>query len=430
MKLIRIQEKVVTKNHIHFHIIPTKKFKTVNIVMKCKAPLARNTITKRALLPFILQKGTEHYPSEKKLMLRLDELYGASLYIEGAKKGDNHIITFRLEVANERYLPNKTPVLDEALSLLKEIIFSPRLENDRFIEQVVEREKLTLMNKINAVFDDKLTYANKRLIEEMCQNERYQIHKDGYKEDLPGINGENLYEYYEQMLQEDRMDLYVLGDVEVKNIENLLVQTFRRDVHRTESTLISEDEPTITEIKEIKEYQPVQQAKLHIGYRTNSTYKDDDYFALQVFNGIFGGFPSSKLFVNVREKHSLAYYAASRIESHKGLLIVYSGIAPTDEEKAREIIDLQFEAMKKGDFTEEQVEETKGLIISELKETLDHSYGLPELLYQQVIGERQLSPQQYIEQLNVVTKQDIVEIANKITPDTVYILTNDGSDLK
>lgn len=428
MKLIDLQEKVVTKNNIHFHIIPTKKFKTVNFVMKCKAPLDRSTITKRALLPFILQKGTKSYPSEKKLMNRLDELYGASLYIEGAKKGNNHIISFRLEVANENYLPTETPILQQAISLFQEIIFSPRIENSRFIETVVEREKQTLENKIKAIFDNKLVYANNRLIEEMCNNERFQIHKDGYIEDLPKINGQNLFEYYQQLLKEDRMDLYVLGDFDIKNMENLLIDSFSRESEQPELTNTVNETPIITELKEVKETQPVQQAKLHIGYRTNCTYKDDDYFALQVFNGIFGGFPSSKLFVNVREKHSLAYYAASRIESHKGLLIVYSGIAPEDEKKAREIIDLQLEAMKKGDFTEEQVNSTKELIISELKETLDSSYGIPELLYQQVIGEKEVPPHQYMERINKVTKEDVVKIANKITPDTVFLLTNDGSE--
>ena len=271
-------------------------------------------------------------------MNRLDELYGASLYIEGAKKGNNHIISFRLEVANENYLPTETPILQQAISLFQEIIFSPRIENSRFIETVVEREKQTLENKIKAIFDNKLVYANNRLIEEMCNNERFQIHKDGYIEDLPKINGQNLFEYYQQLLKEDRMDLYVLGDFDIKNMENLLIDSFSRESEQPELTNTVNETPTITELKEVKETQPVQQAKLHIGYRTNCTYKDDDYFALQVFNGIFGGFPSSKLFVNVREKHSLAYYAASRIESHKGLLIVYSGIAPEDEKKALKLL--------------------------------------------------------------------------------------------
>src|SRR5699024_2103389 len=132
----------------------------------------------------------------------------------------------------------------------------------------------------------------------------------------------------------------------------------------------------------------LNQAKLHIGYRTNITYDDSDYAALHVFNGLFGGFPSSKLFINVREKESLAYYAASRRESHKGLLIVFSGIESSDIEKTRDIIVLQMDNMKKGQFTDKEITDVKELIISDLKETLDHSQGIVELLYQQVVGQQ------------------------------------------
>lgn len=425
--LFAIEEHVITKNNVHFHFIPTKKFKTIHFVLKCKAPLERETITKRALLPFVLQKGTENYRTEKELMTRLDELYGATLSIDGAKKGNYHIISFRLEIANDQYLPNQSNLLNDALALYKEIIFHPRIENDQFQASVVEREKLTLQNKINSIYDDKLSYANVRLIEEMCENERFRIHKDGYVEDLPTINGENLYEYYKELLQTDRLDLYVVGDFEQKAMEEVLMQSIRRDTARTSDETIEENVEN-KEMKEVEETQPIQQAKLHIGYRTNCTYKDADYFALQVFNGIFGGFPSSKLFANVREKHSLAYYAASRIESHKGLLLVYSGIEPTDYKKAREIIELQMKAMKNGDFTREQVEETKELIISELKEMLDNIYGIPELLYQQVVGQKTISPKTFMEEIKRVTKEDVVQLAQKITADTVFLLTSDGGE--
>ena len=180
------------------------------------------------------------------------------------------------------------------------------------------------------------------------------------------------------------------------------------------------------EPKEVIEKQNVQQAKLHIGYRTYVSFKDDDYFALQVFNGIFGGFPNSKLFINVREKNSLAYYAASRMESHKGLLFVFSGIAPEDFEKARDIIREQLVAMKNGDFTEENLQETKDLIINQIKETIDNSQGMIEILYQQVVGEKEMTLGELLNGINAVTKEQVMKVADKIEEDTVYLLTNEG----
>lgn len=428
--MIEISEKSVNKGGMTFHFIPNKKFKTVNIVMKCKSPLDRSTITKRALLPFVLEQGTKNYPTEKKLMLKLDELYGAVLTLAGMKKGNEHILHFQLEIANQRFIENESTIMEEALQLFHEIIFEPNKEQTGFKENIVTREKATLKSKIESIYDDKVSFANQRLIDHMCSGEKYSIHTHGYEEDLDAINGENLSAYYDSVLATDEMDLYVLGDIDVAAMEEQVTSVFSRTQQEVSGQTAEEEFEKRSDVQEIIETQPIQQAKLHLGYRTNSTYQDEDYIALQVFNGLYGGFPNSKLFLNVREKHSLAYYAASRIESHKGLLLVFSGIEPTDFKKAQTIIDEQFAVMQAGDFTEQEVEEIKSLIISELKETLDSPYGIIELLYQQVVGNKTLTPEDFIEKIKQVTKAEVEAVAQKVELDTVYLLTNEAGGEK
>src|SRR5690625_3784889 len=199
-----INENLTEKNNISFHTIPTEKFKTINIVVKFKALLNRKTITMRALLPYILQQGTTKYPSRHQLMLKLDELYGAILSIDVAKKGNYHIISFRLEIANEKFIKNEsTTFINEAIELLKDIIYHPRLDGNEFPERIVEREKITLRNKICSIYDDKMAYANMRLIDEMCDNELFQIHTNGYEEDLATLDSAELYSYYCSILEKD-----------------------------------------------------------------------------------------------------------------------------------------------------------------------------------------------------------------------------------
>src|SRR5699024_11859230 len=169
-----------------------------------------------------------------------------------------------------------------------------------------------------------------------------------------------------------------------------------------------------TETQRIVESTAIQQAKLHIGYRTNILYKDDQYAALQVFNGLFGAFPNSKLFLNVREKHSLAYYIASRIESHIGLLMVYGGVETSEYENTYTIIAQQLEEIRQGNFTETELTGVQELIVSNVKETLDHPGGTIELLYQQVLGKKQLTPQLFIKQIEQVTKEAVIKVANEI----------------
>jgi len=420
-----IQEKVQLENGLNLHFIQSDKYKTITLVAKLRAPLERETITKRALLPYILKQGTKSHPTRSELQLKLDDLYGAVLSCNGSKKGENHIITIRLEVANEKFIPQESSIINQAIRLFSEILFYPNTTDSGFAEVVFEREKSTLKQKINAVQDDKMSYANMRLIDEMCEGEAYQLHVHGYEEDLNKISNKDLYQYYKEMLEQDELDIYVLGDFDEETVKNALLNEMSRD-HQHSHNYITNQEKTIEKPQEVVEKQNIQQAKLHIGYRTNVTYKDDDYYALQVFNGLFGAFPSSKLFINVREKNSLAYYASSRMESHKGLLFVFSGIAPADFEKARDIIRVQVSAMKDGDFTEEELNETKDLINNQLKETMDHPQGLIEMLYQQVIGNKKMTPTQLMEGIRGVRKEDVIQVATKLEEDTIYLLTNEG----
>lgn len=421
-----IAEQITNENGIHLHIVPNKKFKTITIAAKFKAPLARDIITMRALIPYVLQQGTKTYPNSSLLQKKLDDLYGAVLSIDGAKKGNNHIITVRMEIANQKFIQDESSLFEEAIALFQEIIFEPNVQAGAFDEKIVAREKETLKQRIHAIMDDKMSYANMRLIDEMCQDEAYRLHVHGYVEDMDSVTAANLYTYYEELLDKNRMDVYVLGDFDSEKAKEKMKIIFAR---KKSLNLSVTDERSMVKgaVRTVVEEQDIQQAKLHLGYRTNTIYKDDDYAALHVFNGIFGGFPSSKLFVNVREKNSLAYYASSRIESHKGLMLVFSGIAPEDYEKAREIIELQLDAMKRGDFTNEEVEETKDLIINQLLETMDNPTGLIELLYQQVVGEKMLPPEQLIAGIKQVGKEEVARIAGKVVEDTVFLLTRKGA---
>jgi predicted Zn-dependent peptidase len=426
--MVTIKEEVKKQDGITLHLIPNEKFKTVNIVVKFKATLSRETITKRALLPYVLQQGPSKYPSRKELQMALDDLYGAVLSVDGGKKGDHHILSFRLEVANEKFIPNETNIVEDAVKLLNEVIFNPNVKDQAFESSIFSRERETLRQKIKSVIDDKMKYANMRLIDEMCEGELYQLHVHGYEEDLDKITPEDLYSYYTSLLQEDQIDVYVLGDFDPNKMEDIILSTIKQESNGTSRrSEITEDKQTKREEpKEVVDKQHVQQAKLHIGYRTNITFQDPDYPALQVFNGILGAFPNSKLFINVREKNSLAYYASSRIESHKGLLLVFSGIAPENYQKAKDIMEEQMKAMKDGDISEEDLAETKELIVNQLLETLDHPQGIIEMLYQQVIGEKDLTPAELIEQIKKVTIDEVVQVGKKIDEDTVYLLTSEG----
>ncbi|SDB89208.1 Predicted Zn-dependent peptidase [Pelagirhabdus alkalitolerans] len=421
-----LNEKVIEKQGYTLHIIDSKKFKTVQIVGKFASPLNRENITMRALLPFVIQQGNNKYPTAHEFRKALDDLYGAKFSIDGSKKGETHILTARMNVPNPTYLKTDEPIVENAIEFFKEALYNPKADKNGFDPAIVSREKDTLKQKIDSIIDNKMHYANIRMIDEMCQDEPYSLHVHGYPEDFEWIDGKTLFDYYQSIEKNDTFDLYVLGDFSSIDIEAIVGDRFSRDTNQSVQTSEHIEAVKNPEVKEVIETQDVQQGKLHLGFRTHTHLNDHDYPALQVFNAIFGGFPSSKLFINVREKNSLAYYAASRFESHKGLLFVFSGIAPSDYDQAKSIILEQLESMRQADFTEQDVTEAKQMIINQFKETLDDPYGPIEVLYNQKIGGMERTVDQFIESIQSVDRQAIQEIAKKIELNITYFLTSEG----
>ncbi|PJY98601.1 peptidase M16 [Bacillus vallismortis] len=403
------------------HIVKTEKFKTVSLIFKMLAPLTKEQVTKRALLPHVLLRGTKNHPKTAELRSYLDELYGTSVSADLSKKGERHVITFRLEIPNEKYLKDQTPLLEKGLKLLAEIVFSPALEGGTFQSQYVTQEKRTLKQRIQAVYDDKMRYSNLRLIQEMCKNEPYALHVNGEIEDVEAITADQLYETYKSAIQQDQLDLYVVGDVDSNQVQASIDKNFQTE-ERGLGAMGNNHAEQSAQPKEVIDEEDVKQGKLNIGYRTSITYTDRDYPALQVFNGLFGGFSHSKLFINVREKASLAYYAASRIESFKGLLMVMSGIEVENYEQAVSIIAEQFQAMKNGDFSEQDIAQTKAVIRNQVLETIDTAYGLSEFLYQQAAAQVDVPIEDFLANIDQVTKEDIMKAGEKIQLDTTYFL--------
>jgi predicted Zn-dependent peptidase len=304
---------------------------------------------------------------------------------------------------------------------LAEVLLHPNAENGQFDPATVDKEKRVLKQRLQAVYDDKMRYANMRLIEAMCKDEPYALQANGIKEEVDHITPQSLYAYYQKAVQEDELDLYVTGDVDEDQLVSFCkTLTFGNRAPRMASPHTLKK---VVEIQKIKEAQDIKQAKLNIGYRTNIVFGDDDYFALQMFNGIFGGFSHSKLFINVREKASLCYYVASQIESHKGLMMVMSGIETDNYDQAVSIIEKQLEAMKNGDFSEEEMAQTKAVIRNQLLETTDTSRGMVEILYHNVISKQNIGVGDWLHEIEAIEKGQILKVAAKIEPDTIYFLS-------
>ncbi|MCB5235430.1 MULTISPECIES: EF-P 5-aminopentanol modification-associated protein YfmF [Niallia] len=415
-------EKITKYSGFQLHTVKTEKFKTNTIVVKWRTPITKENATHRALLPYVMQNSTKKYPSTAKLRSYVEELYGATFFIDLAKKGEYHIVSFSLEIANEKFLSDPTPLLKKGLEFLAEVIFQPNVSENGFDQNVIENEKRALKQRIQSIYDDKMRYSNQRVIDVMCEDEPYALSVYGEKDEVDSITPQSLYSYYKKALTEDQIDLYMVGDIQEEEVDAYIEELFPFK-ERTVKSIDRRTPHEAREVKEVREVQDIKQGKLNMGFRTNVVYGDPEYFALQVLNGIYGGFSHSKLFINVREKESLAYYAASRLESHKGLLLVMSGIDNQNYDKAVKIIKEQMELMKKGEFSDQEIMQTKAVIHNQMLETLDTSRGMIELFYHNGVSDKYVEMGEWLHIMSKVSREEIIEAAKKIELDTIYFLT-------
>ncbi|WP_340028589.1 pitrilysin family protein [Paenibacillus sp. FSL H7-0940] len=423
MKDIHISSNEI--NGLQLHLYNTDKFKTMSIMLTMKASLQEGLTTARALIPHILNGGSIKYPNRKLIQQKLDGMYGATLFLDVQKKGEDHIVFFRMEIPADKFLDDSASLLKSSLDLLHEIVYSPLLEDGVFHSLIVEQEKRSLKQRIASMYNEKMLYAHVRLIEEMFKGEPYQFPAFGREEDIDSLNAVSLYQVYEDLLQNDRFDLFIVGSFN-ENETKLMVQDVFSEKHNIKPIKWnSTDKINVNSVNFIQDKMDVKQGTLLLGYRIFSTIQDEEYEATRVANAIFGRFPSSKLFINIREKESLAYYAHSQIESNKGLLLVMAGIDFDHYYRALEIIREQEYAMKKGDFTEAEVEQGKAMLINQLLEAHDSPLGIMDIVIQSVESGLSNEINDQITRISMVSKSDVIYAANKWELDTVYFLNRE-----
>jgi len=415
------------KKGINLHIIKTNKFKTNLLAVFLSTPLEKEKVTYNALIPAVLRRGSMKMPTQEEISIALEEMYGASFDCGIDKIGDDQVLKFYLETINNEFLPEKEDNLNEAINILLEVIFNPLINNNEFNKEYIESEIKNLKQVIEGRKDSKATYASERCIEEMYKNMPYSLYKYGDLSDLDKINSINLYEQYMNLLNNCKIDIFVSGDIEedikdkIINNENIQKLNERKPVYVINNKDSRKKEEK--EEQEVSESMDINQGKLIIGLDILEENDMDKYIAL-VYNAILGGIPTSKMFQNVREKNSLAYTASSSFIRQKANIFIKCGIDIENYEKALEIIKEQLEDMKKSKFTDKNIEEAKTNIISTINFIPEEQDTELMYYFSQELSGYEMGYEEYINKINSITRDDIIDLANRIQVNTIYFLTN------
>lgn len=388
------------------------KFKTDEIAVFITLPLKKETITMNALLPAVLRRGTKNYKNQLEIGKQLEEMYGAFFNCGIDKTGDYCILKFYIETLSNKYTPDKENLSQKAMDLITEIIFNPLTENDGFNKEYVEQEKDNLRKKIESRKDNKEIYAFNRCIEEMFKNDPYGIYKNGYIEELDKINEKSLFDYYKNMIENCRIDVMINGkDANEINVS----KEDKKDILEVNKT--SEIKQT-NDVNIVNEKADVTQGKLIIGMNTPVENK----FAVSMYNAILGGGANSKLFQNVREKASLAYSTGSKYIRRKDAIVIVTGIELQNYDKTLKIIKQQIEDMKSGNISDDEFDKAKQLIVASLNMIKESQEDTITFYFDQSLFEENLPLDEYIRNIEEVSKQQVIDIAQKVSINTIYYL--------
>lgn len=418
------------KQGINLYYMPKTQFKTNYISINIHNELNGETASLCALLSDVLSRGSEKYPTETAVSEYMQNLYGTSFKTDIKRKGTDQILSLSASTVNDNFLPDGEGVFDKVLEFLFDTLLNPLVSDGAFSNVYVNQEKINLINDIEAMINDKRTYSVWRLTELMFENNPYSVYELGSKEQVEKITPESLYNFYCDMLNTSPIDIFIVGDVDISKALSYCEMRLKDVTPQNHSYPICEIYSKNLYEKEVTERFGVTQAKLCMGYKTSIACNSDDYYKLMVANGILGGGAHSKLFNEVREKLSLAYYAGSRLGRYNGTLIISAGIEDKNKDLAVNEIKTQVELLKQGKFTDEEFDATIKNITSSIKVLGDSVGYLCDYYLGNAITNTIISPEEYVEKIEKVTHEDVVKVAKKLELEMIYFLTGKESEEK
>lgn len=411
----------ILTDRIVFNTINVSKFKTTRISLFAYVPMKKETAYLNNLVSKVLTRSCEKYPDFTLLSKKLSSLYGASLDSTVSKVGDRQVIAFHIVGLDDRYTFDKEVLSKELATLLCNIIFMPKIIDGVFDIAEVEQVKREALETIDSEFNEKRIYAFQQAIHSMCKDEAFGLPRLGTKEQVESATSESIYNAWQELLKKAKFEVFYTGDSDSQFAKEIFIEQFKQiecEKVLLDNTIVRK----ASNVSEVSEHMELAQSKMILGFRTDCAEPNDNTYVTKLMCAILGGTAHSKLFNNVREKLSLCYYCMSKYIPQKGIMLVESGVEKDNIEKAKEAILNEIEDIKKGNVTDFEIDSTKLSITNAFRESTDLSSGVEGWYSAQVFNSEIYDVEQACKIINKITKDEIVEAANKLTLDTIYTL--------
>lgn len=400
-------------NAYNLHIINTDKFKTVTVDVSFRRKIKKEEITIRNLLKELMVNSSFNYPTERSLIIQTERLYDLKLLSSSYRIGTYSILSFKTRFLNEKY--TEEGMNEESIKFLLDLIFKPNLDND------VDKCKKKIEKGILSLSDNKIKYSLFKLLE-TTENMPYSYNVYGYKEDLDKITNEDIKKYYDSVITDDIVDVFVVGEVDENKIKQIFKEYFKVSTfHKSELSLLVSELPRNRRINQFREFDNVNQTQLTMLCSLNGLTDNERKYVLPVYNELLGGSSNSILFDTVREKNSYAYYVNALVKPYDNILMIYSGVEKGNDKAVVKLIEKSLSEISKGKFDVDKLESSKKTLISAIEGSLDNPISIINNYYAKVLVDS-LDVDEKIEKIKKVSIDDIIRVSKKVSVHTLFLL--------
>lgn len=414
--------KIYEFDNYRIHTIKTDKFKNCSIEVIFSNKIDKNKITENNVICDLLMYSSKKYKTKREISMELENLY--SSYVRGvvSRLGNSVLTSFITDFLDPKYCDEGT--LEEVIKFSSELLLNPNIQDGKFDERSFNIVTNRIKADIESMKENATKYAFRRSLMNMDDNSVTSYHMVGYMDDFEHITTSSMVDTYKELLTR-KCDIYVVGNLDMDNVVELIRNYYTfGSTNRDNINLYVDNKLTDSPIDIVENGKYEQSTYIMINNLDGLTKRERDY-VIHLYNFILGGGGlTSKLYRYLREENSLCYIVSSMYQKFDQLLMVYAGINKKDKDKAISLTNKAILEMKNGEFSDDDLENAKKNLVSSIKMSEDTLGGIINNYLFRDIDNTDLYDKK-IEELNSVTKEEIVKLANKIKLNTVYLLAGE-----
>ena len=408
--------------------VRTDRFKTSALCAALLSQLDREHAYMDSLLPSVLRRGTVRCPDMASITRRLEELYGAGAIPLSMRVGEVRVTGFYSVFPDGRFVPGGASELGDISQLIGELLTAPNTRGGLLLPDYVNSEKQKLAEKIRAAKNDRAGYAASRLVELMCCSEALSASVLNDCDAAENIHYTKLTRRYRDLLAESPVEICYCGSESFEHVRGAMLTALEAmprgeidyDIGTDVRMNALEAQPRV-----FKETMDVGQGKLCMGWRLGECMEDPDGAALRVFNAVYGGTASSKLFRTLREEQSLCYYVSSGIDDVKGLMYVSSGIDKQNYDAVVQGITGELKKLAAGELTADELDTARRYCAQALRLVPDDPVELTMYCMRMNITGADATPDDLAAACEYVTADEVIDIARSCELDAIYFLSGE-----